>query len=135
MDTILKCYLCFSINLLIDTLPICRDCVNIKLKESKCLMCPFEGHLNKDLICIHCQASMIGLSLPNKLINAFRCIFSACKFSTSNFKDMQCHLAFLHRMNAEQVFTPMVSTASVAGKFFLLVFYFLYFFYFYIIYS
>ena len=127
MASILKCYLCFSTNLLINTLPICRECVNIRLKESTCLMCPYEGHLNKDLFCIQCQASMIGLSLPNKLINAFRCIFSACKFSTSNFKDMQCHLAFLHRMNAEQVFTPMVSTASVAGKFFLL---FLYFFYF-----
>ena len=135
MASILKCYLCFSVNLLINTLPICRDCVNLKLKESKCLMCPYEGHLNKDLFCIHCQASMLGLSLPFKIINTFRCIFSACKFSTSNFKDMQSHLAFLHRMNAEQVFTPMVSTASVAGKFFLLVFYFLYFFYFYIIYS
>ena len=118
MASILKCYLCFSVNLLINTLPICRDCVNLKLKESKCLMCPYEGHLNKDLFCIHCQASMLGLSFPNKLINTFRCIFSACTFSTGNFKDMQQHLAFLHRLNSEQLFTPKVSTASVPGKFF-----------------
>ena len=132
MDSILRCYLCLSINLLIDTLPICRNCTNDLLKKSKCAFCPFEGPLNKDLICVHCQASMLELYSPNKPINTFTCIFSSCKFSTSIFKDMKCHLAFLHRMNGEQIFTPMVPTASVAGKFFLL---FLYFFYFYIIYS
>ena len=133
MDSILKCYLCLSINLLIDTLPICRNCVNNLLKESKCSLCPFEGPLNKDLICIHCQASMLGLYSPNTPINTFRCIFSSCNFSTSVFKDMQCHLTFLHKMNGEQIFTRMVSTASVAGKFFSFIFIFLLFCY--IIYS
>ena len=141
MASILKCYLCFSENLLINNLPICREWVNIKMKETKCLTCNYEGHLNKDHFCVNCLASMLALSVHYKIINTFRCIFSACTFSTGNFKDMQSHLAYLHRLNSEQVFTPKVSTASVPGKFFFffsfLVFYFLYFFYFifYIIYS
>ena len=118
MASILKCYLCFSVNLLINNLPICRDCVNVKMKEMKCLMCNYEGHLNKDLFCVNCHASMLGLTAHNKIINAFRCIFSACTFSTGNFKDMQSHLAHLHRLNSEQLFAPKVSTASVPGKFF-----------------
>ena len=124
MASILKCYLCFSVNLLINNLPICRECVNVKMKEMKCLMCNYEGHLNKDLFCVNCLASMLGLSAQYKIINTFRCIFSACTFSTGNFKDMQSHLAYLHRLNSEQVFTPKVSTASVPGKFFFFFFLF-----------
>ena len=131
MASILKCYLCFSVNLLVNNLPICRNCVDIKMKETKCLTCDYEGHLNKDHFCVGCLASMLALSVKYKIINTYRCIFSACMFSTANFNDMQSHLAYMHRLNAEQVFKPKVSTASVPGKFFFnsfffLVFYFLY---------
>ena len=123
----LKCYICNSLNLLVNNVPICKSCLQSKLNETVCLSCKYIGHVNKDHFCLTCISSMLALSINYKIVNIFSCIFTACTFKTSDFWNIQSHLGHVHRLVPEQLFKSAETTHSIQGKLFFFCVYFLYY--------